>query len=743
MFLFLALICLLLFGKNIFDPSELYFQAVRDPNPWLVSYPWRHFLRECFFSGEFPLWNPYNALGEPFLANYQSGVFSFLRYPFYFLPFSIVIVPYLLLRLVFAGFGGWLFARKIGLKSAPSFIVAVGFMLSGYLVQYLNNQHLVIDLLIPWSLLVCERVLERATLKNFLLLILVFVLIILGGQPGASICTLGFAGAYFLFRSWSKNQLKAVWIFIFGLFVAFNFCWVQLLPFLEALPHSWTYHPAGWAQAHLEIRTLASLLSPFIFGPADQLPFPIQKTFPWLGTIIFMLFCFQISRLKKSCAISCFFAIFLVLCLGIVYALPGFKLFLAFSGLNRLSWFKYLQPIITFSAVMLAGFGLENLRGTEKARLAGAWLIVILLTISGWIYALRFSQIKGWATLGVMICFIISTVGLLSFYFLKERAFVPLVFLIILEPVLGHHFTDRAWFWVNLEKADLSLFSKLSQRAGHNRLAGEPKVWIANQGLLLPFYDLAINDALIPKRYVDLIYLLNGYSHKDELYQDFFAFHSLRLKERALENPLSRILNLKYFVKKSPPENKDFIILSHSNRKNPKFTHTSLYGDPLFVLEIKDHLPRIFFPERLVWARSLEESFERILQIEDYKKEAVVESKKKPKFVSFHLSASEILELKILRQKIALTYRASSTGFAVFIEQYFPGWKAFLDGKEIRIYLTDYLLQGVFLPKGKHRLEMIYKPSGFRIGWWAFLASLLVIILLGLYQRFRRSEAKN
>jgi len=736
-FAFLLLVCfgILIFGKALFDPSGLYFRAVRDPNPWLVSYPWRNYLRECFFSGEFPLWNPYNGLGEPFLANYQSGVFSFLRYPFYFLPFSLVIVPYLLFRLVFAGLGGWLFARKIGLKPASCLVVGAGFMGSGYLVQYLNNQHLVIDLLIPYSLLAGERILERASLKNFLLLVLVLVLIILGGQPGAGICTLGFAGAYFLFRSWSKGQLRASWIFLLGLFLALNFCWIQLLPFLEAIPQSWTYHPPGWAEAHLEIKTFVSLLSPLIFGTASNIPFPIQKTFPWLGVMVFVLALIQIFQLKNSRSIFSFFGLMVIFCLGIVYGLLGFNLILALPGFSRVSWFKYLQPIITFSALVLAGAGLERAFSSQKKTpLAGIIIFVILIILFSWVYARRFEEIKNWANLGAILILLISGAGLFCFYFLKNRAGKTILLgLIFLEPLLWHHTADRAKFWVNLEKAELGLLKKLSQKAGNYRVAGEPQVWIANQGLLIPLYDLSINDALIPERYLNLIYYLNRYQNQQELYEEFFAFHSLRLKESALENSLSRILNLKYFVKKNPPPDKKFLKIAYSKEQKLQFTHTALYGDPLYLLEQKNPLKRFFFPQKLIQAENPKESFSLLLQLKEIHRQAVIEESPEQEKKILTFSQPKVLNWELSRQRLGLEYQAEAPAFAVFVEQYYVGWRAYLDGREIKIYPADYLLRGVFLPAGKHQLKIRYEPLGFTLGLWSFLAGLGMIILLILF----------
>ncbi len=50
--------------------------------------------------------------------------------------------------------------------------------------------------------------------------------------------------------------------------------------------------------------------------------------------------------------------------------------------------------------------------------------------------------------------------------------------------------------------------------------------------------------------------------------------------------------------------------------------------------------------------------------------------------------------------------------FIVFSEIYYPkGWHLLLDGKEIELIRTNYVLRGAFVPEGKHQLQMYFKPQ--------------------------------
>jgi hypothetical protein len=49
-------------------------------------------------------------------------------------------------------------------------------------------------------------------------------------------------------------------------------------------------------------------------------------------------------------------------------------------------------------------------------------------------------------------------------------------------------------------------------------------------------------------------------------------------------------------------------------------------------------------------------------------------------------------------------------GFLVLSDQYFPGWKAFVDGKETPIYKVHEIIRGIVIPEGEHKVEFVYRP---------------------------------
>lgn len=87
---------------------------------------------------------------------------------------------------------------------------------------------------------------------------------------------------------------------------------------------------------------------------------------------------------------------------------------------------------------------------------------------------------------------------------------------------------------------------------------------------------------------------------------------------------------------------------------------------------------------------------------------------------------------------------SNSNGFAVFSEVYYDaGWKATIDGNEAPIYQTNYVLRGLQVPQGKHKITFEFKPASFVIGSkLAIGASAITWLLLiaAVFQSFRKRK---
>ena len=94
--------------------------------------------------------------------------------------------------------------------------------------------------------------------------------------------------------------------------------------------------------------------------------------------------------------------------------------------------------------------------------------------------------------------------------------------------------------------------------------------------------------------------------------------------------------------------------------------------------------------------------------------------------------------------ELVYSFNSPEKQFVVFSEIYYPeGWKAFIDGKEVEIRKVNYLLRGVELESGKHKIEFKFEPEVVKKGNKIALAgSILFILLAGgaVYYTFRKSK---
>jgi uncharacterized membrane protein YfhO len=80
--------------------------------------------------------------------------------------------------------------------------------------------------------------------------------------------------------------------------------------------------------------------------------------------------------------------------------------------------------------------------------------------------------------------------------------------------------------------------------------------------------------------------------------------------------------------------------------------------------------------------------------------------------------------------------------FAVFSEVFYDrGWKAFIDGKESPIVKTNYVLRGLAIPAGQHKIEFRFEPASYLMGRKITTISqfiLLALFAVGIAMEWRR-----
>jgi len=80
--------------------------------------------------------------------------------------------------------------------------------------------------------------------------------------------------------------------------------------------------------------------------------------------------------------------------------------------------------------------------------------------------------------------------------------------------------------------------------------------------------------------------------------------------------------------------------------------------------------------------------------------------------------------------KIEISLISSKDSILFLSDNYYPGWKAMIDGEERKIYRADYTFRAVLVPKGEHKVLFLYEPLAFKWGLWIALFSLMALAII-------------
>lgn len=95
--------------------------------------------------------------------------------------------------------------------------------------------------------------------------------------------------------------------------------------------------------------------------------------------------------------------------------------------------------------------------------------------------------------------------------------------------------------------------------------------------------------------------------------------------------------------------------------------------------------------------------------------------------------------------ELVYSYVSHSPQVAVFSEQYYPyGWKVFIDDKPADFFKVNYLLRGMQLESGEHKIRFVFDPQVVKTGTKISLASSVLFVLMSLglgITYYRRKKA--
>jgi membrane protein YfhO len=104
-------------------------------------------------------------------------------------------------------------------------------------------------------------------------------------------------------------------------------------------------------------------------------------------------------------------------------------------------------------------------------------------------------------------------------------------------------------------------------------------------------------------------------------------------------------------------------------------------------------------------------------------------------------SAAEVKSSSWTPNDVRFTIEAKDGGFLVVSMNYFPEWRALIDGRPARIYRVNGTLQGVAVPPGARTVDLHFRPTSFYLG--VATAAFGIAILVGWLGFIRRQSIRS
>lgn len=701
------------------NPNGVPFKNFLITDPVRQQYPWKNLSITSLKKFEIPLWNPYSFSGTPLLANFQSSVFYPVNILFLILPFTLGWSLFIILQPILAGIFLYLYLENLKLKKWASILGSLSFSLGGFSIAWLewgNIMHTALWL--PLILLCVDKIGESLNFKNKIIfgLILTFSLSssLFAGHLQIFIYVLIFSFFYFIAR-WidGKRNLKTFSIFFFSATLSFIVTIVQWFPTLQFIQLSarnidvTDYKTPGW---FIPWQNLVQLIAPDFFGNPTTLNYwGVWNYGEFVGYVgllpLVMVFFALLFRKDRK---TFFFAGALII--SLVLAFPNLISEIPYK--LGIPFFHTAQPtrlifIITFSLSVLGALGFDYfLRIKSKINILYIISFLIFIFVGLWLFVYRvnvfsiseenLTVIRQNLILPTTLALAIGTLLFTIALFEKKKIFPKKVLELILCFIILISIFDLlrfGWKFTPFTKQEY-LFPSTAVTDFLFSQPGQFRIMAVDNRILPPnfsaFYKIQTVDGYDPlylRRYGELVAVSERNSSN---INPPFGFNRI-ITPQNYSSKIIDFMNVKY-------------ILSFDEINNDKLDEVFKNGS-VKVYENKAVLPRTFFVNQTVHSESKQASITKILNPNfDFRNTAVVEDLRNDiSRDDWTIGSAEILNYK--ENRVLIKTNNNGEGFLVLTDSYYPTWHARIDGKDVKIYLTNYNFRGIVVPKGEHTVE--------------------------------------
>ena len=688
--------------------------------------PQLYFYKDVIERGGSPFWNPYNGAGFPLAGSspqwFNPFVQVFLRLFSPLTAFNILLFLFLTAALFFAIH----FLQTLGTSFWPALSGGLAYLIAQ--VQLANNPAFAMSAaFLPALFLLVWRIRDVKPGLRFWGYVFVGGLAValswLSGLYWTTFYALVAGGAFSVFLGW-KRKGRALVYFLLIVFIGTFLALVQLVPVFVISQFSARAVGLSYEQASDGAIEPADLLDFFWPRPLNQ---PESRGYLYMGLVPFVFFLgsFFSFFLPKHRLARFFRWLFLI---SIFIAVSSSPLFWVLNKLPLFNYFRiprYFMYVGTLGAVVLSALGFNHLLAHFR------------------------SSVKKWLISSAVLLIFIDFM-VVYFYFYES---VP-------KNMLG----EREWaFNFNIDGARngfsqnvppgraYALFPDEGRMEFYFSFAKQPpptdsvEIVSYNMATLYPNYNLIrglenieLYDPLAHWYLSRYLAFLGGrntisqiepaekLSKRDIEVQD-------KLKIFKEHKGLADFLGIKYLITgldlkqygfDLPLIGETIRLVLKTSTKERLLLLVSIYDNP-------DIRPLVYLAPIAGFAKDSQDAFD---SFRDSGWQGVFvecgECGARDIITAIHQDINIVLDNHyqtepISRSHIELTTKSGTRQFMIMSQTYYPGWKAFVDNREVPAYRVNAVFMGIFVPAGEHRVVFEYRYKYLWSYFWSLIKTRL------------------
>lgn len=639
------------------------------------------FLRNALLDGHFPLWNPYQLAGAPFLALHSPGATYPFVLAFALFPAHVAVTIHTAVHLVVAGALTYGFARSIGVATSGSLGAALTFMGAVNIVDAAHGNTTYFSTLawVPGVLWGVRSVVIEPTVRRGVLFAAATAMCFLGGYSQGFLLTVQAGLVYALFVLATEGRpgtrVRAFAILAGAGALAIGLVAVQLLPSVEhARSAARNLGGLSLRQASLYSLHLEPIVQALL-GRGQAL------SLPGLVTPLALLALFHPSTRRHAW----FFLAMLLVTLEFMRGAGGF-VYPVYFNLPMGSVFRIpirIGFLTDLAAAMLVGIGIA--------------------TIVSWLG--RWPRAAG-------IAAAVLVVGVGTDQLIRNAPRVA--FLPIVEPSLIYGPPDLV---------------EASEAWGKDRFFISGSTVEKTVGQVHGRFMAGAYEPLLPGIYGRFFGIPNRMIWHGQLYIRP-APRARRNRPRSItQTPhLLDLMSVRYYADLGPARSRGIADIVES----PAERHGAIR-----IHERPSAVPRVYVVHDMIEVDSSAAALEKVRNGRfDPRRIVVVESNggPLPPLAPAPADAVESAEFEAYEpNRVVVRAECASDCLLVLTDLHDPGWRVTVDGDETPMLRVNGIFRGVPLHAGEHVVEYRYSPTSIRIGLALSAVSALIVLAAAFF----------